>query len=297
MDARRFDALTRTLTTALTRRQGLRAALVAIAGGALTVDPANAAVRRRTCRALAASCLRNSDCCSGTCETRRSVPRRERNRCVCIPDCDGKTCGPDGCGGSCGDAFPLQCGADGVAYSVCEDFTPTLGAYNDAIWCEGSVEGTTDGARAAWYPWGEDPCTSSAECQLLPVCERDGYGCMCEATWTNWETGEPGWDADGGAWCLLYRSAPNPCLAGYDGKEGCSATIEGDLFGTWGWAQDPSVYSGYSERCTSSAECVAKDARCNDEDKQCVCELGWGWFDTSWEVYDNAYCSLFWTEY
>jgi hypothetical protein len=296
MDARRFDSLARGLSAAMTRRQGLRATLVAVAGGALVVDDAGASSRRRTCRGIGASCLRNSDCCTGGCDTRRSAPRTRRYRCACIPDCDGKTCGPDGCGGSCGDAFPLQCGADGVAYSVCEDFTPILGDYNDAIWCEGSVEGTTDGARSWWYVPANDPCTSSAECQRLPVCERDGYGCMCEATWTHRETGVIESLPPGEAWCGLYRSAPNPCLAGYDGKDGCSETIEGEVFGSWGRAWSTGDYAGYFDQCTSSAECVAKDARCNDSGNRCACELGWGWSDNTWGVYAEAYCSMFYLE-
>ena len=33
---------------------------------------------------------------------------------ICEPDCDGKECGDDGCGGSCGDCGDGECGEDGV---------------------------------------------------------------------------------------------------------------------------------------------------------------------------------------
>lgn len=301
MDGTRFDRFARAMHRATTRRRGVAIAIAALTGGALASDDA-AMASRRTCRPEGASCLRNAQCCIGTCETRRTAPRNRRNRCVCIPNCDGKTCGSDGCGGSCGEAFPLLCGADGVAYSACEDFTPTLGDYGDAIFCESDIAGDIASVRAGWYPWGEDPCTTNAQCQLGPICDVAGYGCMCEGSWTDWETGDVDWDEDGATWCLLYRTAPTPCSAGIAGQPGCSETIEGDLIGNLGWAQSTGEYAGYMESCTSSADCVSKDSRCTDDDEvQCVCQLAWGYEDNTFAIYDFAiydagYCVLFYLE-
>jgi len=293
MDGTAFDALTRALSTGLTRRRGLGVLVGLAAGAGRAADSATANGRRTTCRPTGSGCTRNSQCCTGTCETRRTVLRSQRNRCICIPDCDGKTCGPDGCGGSCGDAFPLQCSDEGQIYSVCEDFDVTLGDFGDAIWCEGSVDGTTRGARANWYPWGFDSCASSADCQLGPACSVAGYGCHCEATWTDWETGEAEWDADGATWCQLYRSKEGPCYnGGVQGMPGCSETIEGQALGVEAWAKSVNAYAGYDKSCSTSAECVALDVRCTSPDIRCVCELGWGHDEDGWNTYDGGYCQL-----
>jgi hypothetical protein len=38
---------------------------------------------------------------------------------VCLPDCLGKVCGDDGCGGSCGSCvLPLICTANGTGQCV-----------------------------------------------------------------------------------------------------------------------------------------------------------------------------------
>ncbi len=70
--------------------------------------------------------------------------------CVeCIPDCDGKVCGADGCGGSCG-----ECG-EGLSCVGCQCLTPG---------CE-PLEGTGCGGC---------PCEAC-------VCEMDAY--CCETAW------------------------------------------------------------------------------------------------------------------
>jgi hypothetical protein len=46
---------------------------------------------------IAGDCCVDEDCGpNGTCTL-------ETHTCVCIPDCEGSTCGSDGCGGTCGD--------------------------------------------------------------------------------------------------------------------------------------------------------------------------------------------------
>ena len=41
------------------------------------------------------------------------------HHCVCVPDCDGKSCGPDGCGGICGS--PLHSACQGQTLTTCVD--------------------------------------------------------------------------------------------------------------------------------------------------------------------------------
>ncbi|MDP6944119.1 MAG: hypothetical protein QF464_08225, partial [Myxococcota bacterium] len=63
------------------------------------------------------SCFEFGDCCPGLCDVcGPSFP----NNC-CVPECEGKTCGDDGCGGSCGGCPPGQiCDA---AFQICIDCT------------------------------------------------------------------------------------------------------------------------------------------------------------------------------
>ena len=44
----------------------------------------------------------------------------EEQGCACVPNCDGKNCGADGCGGTCGECpTELLCHADGVCKEDC----------------------------------------------------------------------------------------------------------------------------------------------------------------------------------
>lgn len=51
---------------------------------------------------------------------------------VCIPDCEGRVCGTDGCGGSCGEGCGIdeQCNAEGTA---CEDFNCIEAVFNEKL--------------------------------------------------------------------------------------------------------------------------------------------------------------------
>ncbi len=116
--------------------------------------------------------------------------------CRCRPQCDGKTCGPDGCGGSCGtcgaqevcdggtclctpDCGTKVCGGDGCGGSCgsCSDqgaaTCGTTGACSDGR-CERYASGTVCQAAV---------CTS--ETTLQPACTCDGQrGCSCPSAIT-----------------------------------------------------------------------------------------------------------------
>jgi len=82
MEHRRFDALSRVLGASTTRRSAVRAGLAMIVGGVAVGGTGDARAGRATCRALGSSCSRGAQCCTGVCETSRTAPRAERNRCV-----------------------------------------------------------------------------------------------------------------------------------------------------------------------------------------------------------------------
>jgi hypothetical protein len=158
MDDRRFDDVTRRFGRLLNRRAVLASAAAATVAGIASVDDAGAAARR-TCRPLGASCLRNRDCCSATCETLRSAARTRRNRCSCpsgqVP-CDG-TCVELGneehclaCGDACGEGEAC-CGAGGCI---------ELGTDTDCLSCGDSCDVDAAG-NAREFCDGSDGCQTA----------------------------------------------------------------------------------------------------------------------------------------
>jgi hypothetical protein len=101
LDADRFDALTRTLTVASSRRR----ALVATLGGVLGL--------------LGLATAQNAE--AKNCKKIKN--KNKRKKCLkqarCIPTCAGKQCGDDGCGGSCGSCTdPCTECTDGVCVAT-----------------------------------------------------------------------------------------------------------------------------------------------------------------------------------
>ncbi len=130
MDQVAFDRLARAVSAGLSRRQGLRIAFAAIIGGAVALESPASGAARTVCRTDGASCSRNTQCCSGVCETSRTAPRRRRNRCACVPQCSGKECGPDACGGSCGVCEETDTSV------CCGDSCKTLGSNSACSDCD-----------------------------------------------------------------------------------------------------------------------------------------------------------------
>lgn len=59
------------------------------------------------------------DGCGGSCGSCSGNQSCIAGNCVCIPNCRYKTCGPDGCGGSCGSCNGRCCGSQCVSGKVC----------------------------------------------------------------------------------------------------------------------------------------------------------------------------------
>jgi hypothetical protein len=96
MEERRFDHLTRILSTAASRRGVLyRLATLSLAG-VLTALPAEEGfgARRRRRRKARHDPGQDKD-------NRKGKRHRKRRHGRCTPDCTGKVCGPDGCGEEC----------------------------------------------------------------------------------------------------------------------------------------------------------------------------------------------------
>jgi hypothetical protein len=119
MDGRRFDALTKTLSTGTSRRRVLRGIAGAFGGAALAwrakdVDAQGCLPNGRVCPTS-----RPGACCTGVCDERRD-PRRGVGRCrACQTDVDCPPFDPNSCiGGQCADGtcvfFVIDCGPDTV---------------------------------------------------------------------------------------------------------------------------------------------------------------------------------------
>ncbi len=120
------------------------------------------------------------------------TPRGGSDTTPCVPNCVGKECGTDGCGGTCGSCYasngavdPSLCEADGT----CSDCTPNC-ANKDC-----GPDGC--GGSCGDCPPGES-CVPGNTCVADPV-GGDGEACEpCE-----WDS-----DCDEGLKCLLYLDYP-----------------------------------------------------------------------------------------
>jgi hypothetical protein len=77
---------------------------------------------------------------------------------VCTPNCGGKACGPDGCGGLCGTcvASPDPCG--GITYEGCCEGTTAKWCENDQVQFVDCADEPLCGwdASAGYYYCGTD---------------------------------------------------------------------------------------------------------------------------------------------
>jgi hypothetical protein len=97
MDANQFDEFSRTLSQSPTRRGVLRTVTGAVIAGAFA--------------ALPGLHLHDAEA------KRRKRKRRRKNKSApttCVPNCAGKTCGADGCGGSCGECTGGRTCSEGI---------------------------------------------------------------------------------------------------------------------------------------------------------------------------------------
>jgi GH25 family lysozyme M1 (1,4-beta-N-acetylmuramidase) len=147
------------------------------------------------------------DGCGGSCGSCTGPSACTDGKCLCAPSCHGKQCGDDGCGGSCG-ACPQQayCQA-GICYEgQCVPQCAGRECGDDG--CGGSCGSCGDGEQCLL-----DPAKATAWCASCP----DGLPCADSDLWGQPDAaGEE--DASGG---------PGP-LAGR-GADGCSGRAGGPL--------------------------------------------------------------------
>jgi hypothetical protein len=116
MDGSRFDQFVRRFSSPISRRS----ALARLTGGFLAILPlatgAPAAAKHKKHKKHKQHCTPQcqgktcgQDGCGGSCGTCPGSGVCTNGTCVCTPQCQGKNCGSDGCGSSCGSCAPQTC--------------------------------------------------------------------------------------------------------------------------------------------------------------------------------------------
>lgn len=163
-------------------------------------------------------CLNNSTCGWDATNERYNCgftgdePTGTHPRLCCAPQCDGKVCGDDGCGGSCGAcASDEQCDAQGQCAAAC---LPN--------WCDDKACGTdTCGGScgecaAGWDCKPDQSCKPTSAC--VPQCDvkqcgDDGCGKVCGECDQGFQCGATGM-------CEVWECTPD-CSGKTCGTDGC----------------------------------------------------------------------------
>ncbi|MEC9073032.1 MAG: hypothetical protein VX938_11650, partial [Myxococcota bacterium] len=168
-----------------------------------------------TCDALglAATSDDTTDCAAehggqGACEVTDAdadaVP--ESASCVCVPACDGKACGDDGCGGECG-----ACGDGTVCLEgqcldeICEPFNSTCISTSVAAVCNSTGTGHVAGSESACS--GNQVCDGESCNDVVcdagaAYCEDESTASVCNGTGTGPATEQGSQECGPGTICV-----------------------------------------------------------------------------------------------
>ncbi len=185
-------------------------------------------------------------------------PVKQKNECLkdgCVPSCDGKVCGSDGCGGICGQCKPGETCEAGQCSTSC---TPKCdGKKCGADGC-GGVCGSCGAAEKCT---AEGLCVDPATC--VPKCEGKKCGSdLCGGTCGTCKAGET---------CTAGACAPAACVPKCDGKA-CGPDACGGECGACGTGQD----------CDPNGHCVTyPGGDCGTLSFEGQCEPGTGGQETT----------------
>lgn len=183
MDDSAFDRLVRSWSCHTPRRLFLASAVatvVTVSAG----DHASVKRKKRKCRKsqkrCGKACLPISQCCtSDDCTAGFACTN---GTCACVPQCTGRVCGPNGCGGSCG-----TCSGAADCESVtgqCVTCTPqcagkTCGPDGCGGTCGSCENGTCASGQCVCQ--FDEPCSLGQCCPNEQACQ-DGACAACPAT-------------------------------------------------------------------------------------------------------------------
>ncbi len=214
-------------------------ATLAALGGGLAATPLTGCGRQPICVPDCMGRVCGDDGCGGSCGACEAGELCAGGQCLCVPDCAGRWCGDDGCGGSCGvcPAFTAcEQGACVCAPSCLSDdgmFTRSCG--DDG--CGGSCGSCAEGTRCV------DGVCCAPDC-FGRQCGDDGCGGSCGAC-------APGTTCVGGA-CACVPSCETEAGTKECGDDGCGGSCGA---------------CGPGERCLDGACCAPNCAGrwCGDD--------------------------------
>ena len=168
-------------------------------------------------------CEASGNCCSDYAAT-----------CTCKPNCTGKTCGDDGCGGSCGacSGTTPYCAANSQCTATCTPKCSGKTCGDDG--CGGTCGTCAGGTACAWT----NQCVPNAwKCDSSYFGDKGACDCGCGAIDPDCASGKLGVDGCPGS---------NTCNAsGYCDATFCST--DGDCSGKWctgAWPKSAGLYGG-----------------------------------------------------
>ena len=235
------------------------------------------------------SCLYFGDCCPDACD--------ECGYCPCFPSCDGKACGDDGCGGSCGTCAKgtacyggtceVNCGNTSCEPDFGENCSTCGEDCGACVLSSGCVKGTQPscgGCVCEDCVCGQDSfcCNTAWDADCVAQCQGDCGGCFEHEGCQPHEG--PGC---GGCACEACVCALDALCCGVAWDASCVAACQLDCGESCGIATcetDLDCYDG--DPCTTDscpaaggtcaheaiAECCATDAECDDADA-CTTDL------------------------
>ncbi len=199
-----------------------------------------------------------NDGCGGECGKCSGQNVCEGSKCVCKPACDGKACGNDGCGGSCGECPGPQ--------DACEN--------NQCVCkpaCEGKACGDDGcGGQCGECPGPQDICVEN-QCVCQPACEGkacgdDGCGGQCGEC-----SGPQEQCMDNQCVCVPDCEGK---VCGDDGCGGECGACEGDLVcdrGECVCASQCDEWKCGIDKCGNDCGSCGDKEVCNEETHQCDC--------------------------
>jgi hypothetical protein len=181
------------------------------------------------CSEIGQYCESGSDCCNGTCTNHQCA--------TCVPDCDGKQCGANGCGGNCGtcpgnatcqggqcvcepNCYGKDCGDDGCGGTcgTCSGGNPCISGNCCAPTCDGKECGSDGCGGSCGICGSGDVCQGGSCCTPTcggKECGSNGCGGTC-GTCSSGENCESGQCvADPNDCDPVYNSGcsyPNQCI-------------------------------------------------------------------------------------
>ena len=216
-----------------------------------------------------------ADGCGGSCGACDEGVCDLEGQC-CLPACDGKACGPDGCGGTCGLCGCGEVCVDGAcSFAMCEtrECGPD-GCGGDCGDCPTGEVCAPDHTCCAplcdGVTCGDDGC--GGVCGLCGCGERCSDGACVFAACEGLECGDDGCDGDCG-------DCPAGEVCGSD-NQCCTPSCEGKTCGSDGCGGDCGVCPLDAPYCDEGGACGPdpclglSDLRCCDGDVLHLCEQG-----------------------